>query len=343
MVKGSLMTDQQYFQMELDSSSSLKLFSDDRRKYYRKYILKEELRENETEETKALKTGNLVDCLLLNEEEFDQKFYVTKSPKEPSGKMLAFTNALFKHTRENTDDEGIIQATFEELCKLAYEDSKYDRSLENVISNFKKSGAEEYFVEKRKSFGKSIITEQDYTNATNIVNELKSNDFTYDIFRRSDNKMTQFVVEEFDLFGLKMKCKMDLVTFDHKLKTIQIDDVKITYSVENFKRDYFLYRKAYIQAFVYMKAMEFAKKELGYEQYMVLPPRFIVADSINYYAPLVFNCTQKTMQDAENGFVEFGYQYPGVRNLVKDLLWAKKNNVWRISRENYESKAQITL
>ena len=48
MIKGQTNTEANYRAVMLDSSSSLKDFSLDRKKYYRKYILNEPINEKET-------------------------------------------------------------------------------------------------------------------------------------------------------------------------------------------------------------------------------------------------------------------------------------------------------
>ena len=46
MIKGEVKTEAQYRAVQMDSSSSLKEFSLDRKKYYRKYILGEKIEDS---------------------------------------------------------------------------------------------------------------------------------------------------------------------------------------------------------------------------------------------------------------------------------------------------------
>lgn len=314
------------------------MFADDRRKYYKHYILGEK-RDPDEDDSQAIRIGDLVDCLLLNEEEFDRKFYKGSCTAPPTGKMLDFVTALLKHTRLNTDEDGVVTKEFSELIKDAHADSGFKQSVEVVVSNFIDKDPERYYNEKRSSNGRTVITVQDFHNASSIVEELKSNQFTYELFRKTGDKLTQLVIEDFELYGLKMKCKMDLVTIDHENKQIQIDDLKVTWSVENFKKEYYLYRKAYIQAYVYYKAMQQYKEHIGLSDYNVAFPRFIVADSINYFNPLIYTTSEQDMLDAENGFEN----YKGVKQIIEELMWAKETNNWRISRTNYLNQGIVSL
>jgi hypothetical protein len=79
----------------MDSSSSLKEFSTNRRKYYKKYILNENVEE---EDNKASVTGRVVETLLLEPEEFDNRFYMSTCASAPTGLMLDFVTALCNQT-----------------------------------------------------------------------------------------------------------------------------------------------------------------------------------------------------------------------------------------------------
>jgi len=136
---------------------------------------------------------------------------------------------------------------------------------------------------------------------------------------------------------------MDKVIVDHKSKTVQVFDLKCTWSVENFYSEYYLYRRAYIQGFLYHKAAESWASEMGYGDYEILLPRFIVCDSTNYMNPLVYKMTQNSMDNALDGFEHNGRQYPGVAQLIGDLKWTLDNDVWNISRNNYIDNGIVNL
>ena len=119
-------------------------------------------------------------------------------------------------------------------------------------------------------------------------------------------------------------------------------DLKCTWNVENFYEEYYLYRRAYIQALLYMKAAQihFAPEYLDFE---VLTPRFLVCDSANYFRPLIYTVNESNLFDAQNGFEHKGRKYPGVKDLIKDLKWAHETNMWNISRSNLENNGITQL
>jgi len=338
MIKGAVKTEAVYRANLLDSSSSLKDFSMDRKKYFRKYILGEDV---DDKDTQAATMGRIVETLLMEPDQFDKRFYMSSCVEAPSALMLAFVNALYKHTKDATDDNGNVSMTFEELSRAAYAESGFKIKYEAVISKFVGSDAEIYYNELRtvKSQNLTVVTTEDVTNAEKIVEELRHNPVTKDVVNTISSKRysvyNQLQVEGYTVDDHQFKSMMDKVIVDHEEQTVQVYDLKCTWSVENFLEEYYLYRRAYIQAYLYFHAaMHFRNNNEEIKDYKVLPPRFIVCDSTNYYNPLIYTLSDKDLEDAYNGFTHKNREYTGVAELIADLKWALENNVWNISREN---------
>jgi hypothetical protein len=136
---------------------------------------------------------------------------------------------------------------------------------------------------------------------------------------------------------------MDKIIVNRNEETIQVYDLKCTWSVENFYEEYYLYRRAYIQGYLYYHAVSYWAKEMGFDEFTILYPKFIVCDSTNYSSPLVYAMSDINMQDAEAGFEHKGRTYPGVYSLIEDLDWAIENDTWNISRENYLNNGVVKL
>jgi hypothetical protein len=343
------LTEKDYRKISVDSSSSLKMFSEDRKKYKKRYL---DLLPVSEERNQAVIIGNLVDCLLLEPDEFENKFHMSTVVKVPTGLMLDFVNSLYKQTIEYTNEEGILVKDFTDMCKDAYTESGFKIKLEAVLNKFVGSDAEIYYREliEVESKGLTVVTLQDVTNAEKIVYELKTNFATAEIVNlESDDRFqvfNQFKVEEVEIEGLKMKMMMDRVVCDHIEKTIQIYDLKCTFSVENFLEEYYLKRKAYIQAYIYYKGLFNCKEDVfgfDHSEYEILFPKFIVCDSINYMNPLVFTLDEQNMTDAYFGFLYKEKWYKGVKHITEDLKWAKETGIWNISRDNYLNKGIVCL
>lgn len=341
-------TEANYRAVNLDSSSSLKDFSLDRKKYHRKYILNEYV---EDKDTQASIMGRVVETNLMEPELFDSRFHMSACAAAPTGNMLKFVEALYDRTREATNDSGEVTRSFEDISRLAYTDSGYKWSYEKVIATFAGSDAEIYYNEIRKVRGNdlSVVTTQDVTNADKIITELKTNPITKDIVNMvSDVRYTvknQLQVEAYKVGGHLFKSMMDKVITDHHERTIQVYDLKCVWAVDNFFEEYYLYRRAYIQAYLYYRAALSLTTNIEGELYgyRVLPPSFIVCDSINYFSPLIYTLDESDLADALLGFEHKGRTYPGVKDLIEDLDWALTNNVWNISRQNYLTNGIVKL
>lgn len=344
MISGPTKTETQYRAVYLDSSSSLKDFSTDRKKYHKKYILNEVV---EDEDSKAATMGRMVETLLMEPHLFDERFHLSTCMSTPTGLMLEFVEALYRHTVEATAEDGTITRSFEDLCKDAYTDSGFKIKLDAVLGKFIGSDAEVYYKEIRevRTKGLTVVTTQDVTNAEKIVTELKTNPVTADIVNlESDMRYSvynQLQIEGYEVFGHQFKSMLDKVIVDHDKKLITVYDLKCTWSVENFYDEYYLYRRAYIQGYLYYYAAKHYFASL--DGYNVLYPKFMVCDSTNYMNPLVYTMNIDSFDNAEKGFTYKGRQYPGVKQLIEDLQWALENDKWNISRENYINNGVVKL
>jgi hypothetical protein len=346
MIKGEISTEANYRAKTIDSSSSLKDFSMDRKKYYKKHVLGESV---EDKDSQAANMGRLVETLLMEPELFDEKFYMSSCVSSPTGLMLNFVEALYKFTKEATNEHGQVTRSFEDISKDAYVESGFKIKYDAVIGKFVGSDAEIFYNEIRKvrANGLTVITTEDVTNAEKIVTELRTNPITKDIVNLVSSPrysvLNQLQVENYVVDEHLFKSMMDKVIVDHDVKTIQVYDLKCTWSVENFLEEYYLYRRAYIQAYLYKKAVQFWAKEMGYEDYQILNPKFIVCDSTNYYSPLIYTLGDEDLQKAYDGFTHKNREYPGVGVLINDLKWAIENNVWNISAKNYQNNGLVKI
>ena len=346
MIQGQTKTEAQYRAVIMDSSSSLKEFSENRKKYYKKYVLNEKVEE---ENNLSATMGRIVETLLLEPEEFDNRFHMSIVTAAPTAMMLDFVEALCKHTLACTNEDGVVTRPFEDLTRDAHADSGFKIKLDAVLGKFIGTDAEVYFkemVEVRRK-GLTVVTIKDVDNATKIVEELKTNMFTAEIVNLLNSAQysvyNQFQIEGYSIDDHLFKSMMDKVIVDHNEKTIQVFDLKCTWSVENFYKEYYLYRRAYIQGYLYWRGARYAFADLIREGYTVLYPAFIVCDSTNYTAPLIYQMSEANINDAANGFEYKGTQYPGVASLIADLKWAVENDKWNISRENYLNNGVVKL
>jgi hypothetical protein len=348
MIKGTAKTEAQYRAVVMDSSSSLKDFSQDRKKYYKKYFLGEKV---EDKDSSAANMGRIVETLLMEPHLFDEKFYMSSCASTPTGLMLDFVEALYRHTRDATDKDGKVTVPMQELLEAAYKDSGFKIKYEAVISKFIGSDAEIYYNEIRRvrTLNLTVVNTMEISIAEKIVEQLRINSTTAPIVNLTNSSryqiFDQMQVEGYTIDGRKFKSMLDKVVIDHKEKIIQPYDLKCTWSVENFYEEYYLYRRAYIQAYLYFYAMLHIANDPDseYYGYRVEYLKFIVCDSTNYYQPLIYTLDIDDMEDAYKGFVHKGRTYPGVGDLIAALSWCIETNIWNISHKNYLSNGIVNI
>jgi len=269
----------------------------------------------------------------------------------PTGLMLDFVEALYKVTRDATDEDGKITKDFADISQEAYTISGFKIKYEAVIGKFIGSDAEIYYNEIRtvRSKNLTVVNTMEISIAEKIVEQLKTNSTTGPIVNLVNSAryeiIDQMQVEGYIIDGHPFKSMLDKVVIDHDKKTIQPYDLKCTWSVENFYEEYYLYRRAYLQAYLYYYAMKHLvdNSESPYYGYVVEYLNFIVCDSTNYYQPLIYTLDFTDMTDAYAGFVHKGRTYPGVGDLIAALSWCIETNTWNISHKNYLSNGIVNI
>jgi hypothetical protein len=357
------LTEAEYRALPIDSYSTIKVFLEDRKKYYKAFILNEPVKE---EKSDALTFGNLVDCLRLTPDQFESKFTMSIS-QIPTGQYLKFCDQLLKYTMYAVNrDTGEITRTMDDMMLDAYNACKYDR--DNNIVDFKRdsfetakakflnpeSGLETYYKQCRDSVGKEIIDLTMLENAQRLVTNLSENFATRDIINLVSGEdikvFNQFpIVGELGIAFTKsvpypLKCLVDKLVINRLTKEIDIYDLKTCWDNEQeFIHNYFKY-KYYIQGGVYFYLVEeWRKKEKSLADYKVNYPKFIVTESTSYKNPLIYYTTMENFIQGMKGFRIKSRYYPGVIKAVTDLQWHKENAVWTISKDNHIANGIVNM
>jgi hypothetical protein len=356
------MTESEYRKLDIDSYSSIKVFLDDRKKYYKKFVLKEVVKDEE--ESNSLRMGSLVDCLLFTPDLFDQKYLMAVS-QIPTGQYAKLIDKLMKITLLSQDENGFVTRDIDSMFEDAYNAVKFDRdgkivdfkrdTLETAKEKFYGTELELYYQQLRESHDKTIIDVSFLENAYAIVNELKTNSITSEISNLTKSDGRYEVYHQFPIIGeisgdliggspYPVKVLLDKMVIDHEKKEIDIFDQKVTWDNENeFLRTYLKFRY-YIQGALYFyMVVEWSKKHKGLQDYWINYPSFIVADSSNYKMPLIYQMNRQTWREGMEGFTLRGNKYTGLLKAITDIRWHKENGIWNISRDNYENGGKICL
>lgn len=357
------MTEAEYRLLQVDSYSSIKVFLEDRKKYYKQFILNEPVKEEKSE---ALTFGNLVDCLRLTPDEFENKFTMAIN-QIPSGQYLKFCTELMKQTMYSLNREtNEVSRTMDAMMLDAYNACKFDRdgnivdfkrdSYEKVKENFldPQKGLKAYYDQCRNSIGKEVIDLTMMENAQRVVSSLSENFVTRDIINLTSSEDVK-VLNQFAIVGeLKseitgsvpypLKCLVDKLVINRLTKKVSPFDLKTCWDNEQeFLHNYFKY-KYYIQEGIYFYLVEeWRRNQRGLEDYTTDYMQFIVAESTSYKNPLIYKGSADTFMQGMKGFKIKSRYYPGVIKAVKDLQWHRESAVWNISRDNHVGNGIVTI
>jgi hypothetical protein len=331
----------EYRELELDSYSTLKLFEEDREKYYKKYVLGEKIHEVETESSKI---GNIVEIMILEPDKVSEKLYYCTIDSAPSGKMGKFVEVLFDLTQN-------MDVNFEEAVHQAYHESEFQWNIDAVLKKFYGSQAEIYFKEKVECFKKGMIpvSLKEHQIAEAIMTKALENKLINDIVYFSQNKSDLFEVliqkqiYGFEIDGLPLKSMLDVLIIDHEHKNIYIYDLKCTWGINSFYHSYYLKRKSYIQAYIYYHAAKHIAGEMNLNNYNINYPAFILLDSNNFMKPVIACTDSDDIEDAYNGFSLGERKYRGVKDIIKELKWCKENDEWFVRMDHHKSNGFVKL
>lgn len=325
------------------------------------------LEEVKEEESDSLTFGDLVDCLRFTPELYESKFAMLVT-QMPSGQYLKFCDMLMKHTMYAVNREtGEITRTMEDMMLDAYDACKYDRNrnivdfkrdtFEKVKENFfnPEKGLEAYYNQCRASVGKTVIDLTMLENAQRLVNNLSENFVTKEIMTLTTNADFR-VFNQFPIVGelvasltrslpYKLKGLIDKLVIDRLRKEIYIYDLKTCWDNEyGFLQNYLKYRY-YIQGAVYYYLVEqWRRGQQSLQDYKVIYPKFIVAESTGYKNPLIYSMDQESFMQGMKGFtINKSRHYTGVIKAVQDLQWHKENAVWNISKDNHIGNGLVSV
>lgn len=352
------LTEKEYRKLDLISYSSLKDFINNRKRFYKKYILKEQVDEISEDDNDNLLLGSMVDGLLtLSDEEFNKKFVILNQDRE-RGQMADLGDEIWKITKKHIGEDGTLLIEFLDIFSMAFNNIKYDRNgnevqfkgkkQDDVLLKFNESKEKKFYDERLKNINSISITMEDYNKALAIKDLLLSTEWTREIFDVHNSNSNSTVIFQMtvkhDIKNITLKSMFDVLHINHDKKIIQPYDLKVSYFINDFEYSY-IKNKYYIQLGVYNNAVEhFKNNNPEYKDYIVKPLKFVVADSTNNFLPIIYSCTEKNIIDSYEGFTLFnGKTYKGINEIIDELSWCFENNIWNCPKDVYMQNGELEI
>lgn len=312
------------------SFSRLALFERSPFLFHKKYILKEDIEEKESD---AMNIGSAVDCLLTQPDDFYTLFTVATVDR-PTGQMGDYVDMLFKLT-----SQGVENAEEDAYSIVGFKRDSIDKVKERFLTEGKS-----YYDFLVSSKDKIVLSFEQYTKANAAAQILKTNRFTSKFLAENlGENIDRYYQKDstFEYDGIQYKVKLDCIIVDHNTQTIYPIDIKTTSdSPYGFAKSMTRYRYD-LQAVIYSHYIStaFAQEHL-IQNYTIAPFKFIVINVEYPNNPLIWKMSTNDYISAKMGIAGEG----GVRGLfdiLADLKWHLDNDVWDYKREVYEKDGEL--
>lgn len=282
---------------------------------------------NEKIDTPSLRFGSLTDTILTASEEFDDRFYVADIDKF-SDTVRKMTEDLFNPEIEELaliDDATILMI----LDTYQYQTNwKSQTRIDKIIDL-----GQDYYTVLKYSTGKIVISPQEFSEASQCVQTLKTHPFTYQIFECNEDEEIFYQLKfKEDICDVKMRCMFDIIKLNHKEKWIRPIDLKTTgSSVELFPKSFMEYCY-WIQGSSYPSILEIAiLKDDYFKDFKILPFQFLVINK-NSLSPLIWEMNYEEVFE----FIKTKYEVSWM-SLLEDANWHLQNGKFDYSRKSYEN------
>ena len=284
---------------------------------------------NEKIDTPSLRMGSLVDCILTAPEEFDDRFYVADIDRF-SDSIRKMTEDLFNPEVEELaliDDATILMI----LDTYQYQTNwKSQTRIDKIIDL-----GSDYYTVLKYSTGKVVISPQEFSDAQQAVQTLKTHLFTYQIFECNEDEEIFYQLkfkENISTVNVKMKCMFDILKVNYKEKTIRPIDLKTSGKTEEQFEKSFLEWNYWIQGSSYPTILsEALLKDDYFKDFYLLPFQFVVINK-NNLTPLIW---EMDLQDTYD-YIADKYDTSWLI-LLRDANWHLQNGKFDYSRKSYEN------
>ena len=281
---------------------------------------------NEKIDTSSLRFGSLVDCILTASEEFDDKFYVADIDR--------FSDTFRKMTEDIFANHNNLESISDTPNLLEYIGDWQPRWGEKAKIDAVVKGCSDYYTVLKYSTGKIVISPQEFSEASQCVQTLKTHPFTYQIFECNEDEEIFYQLKfKTEILGVNCRCMFDIIKVNHKNKTVEPLDLKTSgHPEEDFEKS-FISWNYWCQSGLYSdmlrKIMMSDKTFVGYD---LLPFKFVVINK-NNLTPLIWSVGDYGVLQSEIK-EKLGVTY---LSLLKDANWHLQNGKFDYSRKSYEN------
>jgi len=279
--------------------------------------------------------GSLVDDMLQPDFKITDKYYVFDGEK-PTAMLGILCEYLVEHLKK-VDYKDLNDFILESIKQLGlWKTTKDDVKL---LAKYTEQ-AHDYVVAMTESTGKTLVTNLLVQEAEELVSVLKTHEFSRD-FILGD---LEYQVEvNFEIGNFKFLSFLDYIKIDHVNKTIRGIDLKTgSKPVGDFMTNFVKYRY-YLQGQIYKMALYNYAIDNNLEEYEILPFQFLYCGRYEKI-PTFIEMSIKWEEASLNGFTTTsGYKYKGLYDLIDSIEWHWRNEVFNMSKEQFENNGLVKI
>lgn len=293
--------------------------------------------------SEALRFGSLVDTILTEPEELDNKFLISDISK-----ITEIILNIIKNVYENCDkttnnlneiDRNLILKSIKDFNYQSNwkDDTRINKVIEEGSSYFSLLGL---------AGDRILISQYEYDLAISCVETIRTSEFTNKYFISTPdyfNTLEAYYQLKFkyNKDGLNVRCMFDRIIVDHDLKTIQPIDLKTTGKDEEEFENSFLAWSYWIQSNMYSEILKLIIQEDEYfKHFTILPFLFIVINK-NNKTPLVW-CDVNNLKQGDR-IDKYNNVHKYWKTLYNDLKWHMDNEEYRYSIESIKNNGMRLL
>ena len=298
------------------------------------------------EDSEALRKGSALDCMLTEPDKFDERFAVADTAP-PGGMLGSFVTIYLGHMNSGMEHDDALQE--------AYKASGFKIKFEAVVKKFEAPEIQEYVKFSKESIDKTILSPNEWVSALGMKEMLLNSDVTKKYLVDLPSNPMVRVFNQLTIIwkhgNFECKSILDTVIINYAKKQIIPIDIKTTSKgVGNFIQSFIRYGY-FRQCSFYFSAVEYwlnnsSDHEIkDPENWIIIPFKFIVADSnLNDY-PLIYTCSEKDLDIGKNGgFLPKGiHRLKGWQNLLDELEFHQGIRDWRYNYDQLQQNCEMKL
>lgn len=280
---------------------------------------------NEKIDTVSLRFGSAVDCIMTSPEEFDDRFYVADIDK--------FSDTFRKMTEDIFADHKELESVIDAPNLLDYIGDWQPRWGEKAKIDAVVKGCSDYYTVLKYSTGKIVISPQEFSEAQQCVQTLRTHPFSYQIFECNEDEEIFYQLKfKTKIDGIPFRFMMDICKVNHKKRTILPIDLKTSGKSSELFEKSFLDWAYWIQGGSYSAGLNKIISENDYfKNFEILPFQFLVINK-NDLCPLIW---EMNLNDTIKFTVEnYGCNW---RGLLNSANWHLQNGKFDYSKKSYKN------